>query len=109
MYLNGADFAVMAIPTGAMDGERLPLGLARLGFRGRVEGIEAPGSAAGHTAPDLEMRLIEIGFLEGVIVEIVHEGVFGRDPIAVRLNDSTIALRRKEAMAVIVRRLEKDS
>src|SRR5437868_13229899 len=81
MYVNGADFAVMAIPAVAMDGERLPLGLARLGFRGRVVGIEATGIAAGRSASELEMRLIEIGFLEGALVVILHEGVFGRDPI----------------------------
>jgi ferrous iron transport protein A len=33
---------------------------------------------------------------------VLHEGPLGRDPIAVRLNDSTIALRRREAMAVFV-------
>jgi ferrous iron transport protein A len=57
-------------------------------------------------AAELEMRLIEIGFVEGARVEILHEGVFGRDPIAVRINESTIALRRREAMAIMVRPLD---
>ena len=35
-------------------------------------------------------------------IEILHEGAFGRDPIAIRVNDATIALRRREAMAILV-------
>jgi len=33
---------------------------------------------------------------------VLHEGTIGRDPIAVRLENVTIAVRRREAMAVIV-------
>ena len=50
-------------------------------------------------AAELERRLLELGFVEGAHVEILHEGPLGRDPIAVRVNDTTIALRRREAMA----------
>jgi len=28
--------------------------------------------------------------------------LIGRDPIAVRINDATVALRRREAMAILV-------
>lgn len=51
---------------------------------------------------ELERRLIEIGFVEGATVEVVHEGFLGRDPIAVRVNDHIVALRRREANAVYV-------
>ena len=51
---------------------------------------------------ELERRLLELGFVEGAEVEILHEGPLGRDPIAVRVNDYTIALRRREAMAILV-------
>ena len=51
---------------------------------------------------ELERRLIELGFTEGATIEILHEGAFGRDPIAVRVNDATVALRRREAMAILV-------
>ena len=50
----------------------------------------------------LEQRLVEMGFVEGARVEILHEGAIRRDPIAVRVANITIALRRSEAMAVIV-------
>jgi ferrous iron transport protein A len=56
----------------------------------------------GLTAAELERRLLEIGFLEGAAVEVLHEGPLGRDPIAIRLNDVRVALRRREAMAVLV-------
>lgn len=90
-------------------GAALALGQARRGFRGRVEGIRAWETAPERSAAELEMRLIEIGFVEGARVEILHEGAFGRDPIAVRVNDATIALRRNEAMAIYVRPLDDGS
>ena len=78
----------------------LPLGRAPCGFRGRVDAIEVPADSSGLPACEIESRLIELGFVEGAHVEILHEGAFGRDPIAVRVNHATIALRRREAMAV---------
>jgi ferrous iron transport protein A len=46
---------------------------------------------------------LEIGFVEGAEVEILHEGMIGRDPIGVRLDDMRVALRRREADAVLIR------
>ena len=51
---------------------------------------------------ELERRLIELGFVEGARVQILHEGLFGRDPIAVRVNEATVALRRREAASILV-------
>jgi ferrous iron transport protein A len=82
--------------------QRTPLGRARPGFRGRIEAIEATGSASGLTPEELERRLIELGLVEGASVEILHEGAIGRDPIAVRVDSATVALRRREAMAILV-------
>ena len=64
----------------------------------------APGSrfAVALSATELESRLIEMGFVEGAKVEVLHEGIIGRDPIAVRVENVTIAVRRREAMAIIV-------
>jgi ferrous iron transport protein A len=85
-----------------------PLGSARLGFKGRISAIHT-GNGADHSGngsdrpvEDLESRLIELGFVEGAAVEVLHEGLLGRDPIAVRVDGVTIALRRREAMAIIV-------
>ena len=78
------------------------LGHADRGFRGRIHAISTEGRSHSLTASELEQRLIELGFIEGAAVEVLHEGFFGRDPIAVRVNDATIALRRREAMAILV-------
>ena len=51
---------------------------------------------------DLEIRLREIGFAEGDEVEIRHTGLFGRNPMSVRLNGAHIAMRKIEAGAVNV-------
>jgi ferrous iron transport protein A len=82
--------------------QRTPLGLARRGFCGRIEAIHVVEGAHGLSATELEQRLLELGFVEGARVEVLHEGPLGRDPIAVRVNDTTIALRRREAMAIFV-------
>ena len=77
------------------------LGAAPVGFHGRVRGIQAPETSS-LPAGELERRLIELGFTEGASVDILHQGLFGRDPIAVRVSGATIALRRRDAAAILV-------
>ena len=77
------------------------LGAAAIGFRGTIRGIRVPADARLPRA-ELERRLLELGFIEGARVEILHQGLFGRDPIAVRVNGMTVALRRREATAILV-------
>jgi ferrous iron transport protein A len=86
----------------SMNGSASPLGAARVGFRGCVHAIEVTDESSGLPTTELETRLLELGFLEGAPVEILHEGAFGGDPIAVRIDNITIALRRREAMAILV-------
>ena len=78
------------------------LGHAPRGFRGRIDTILVADGSSDLVEGELERRLIELGFTEGANVEILHEGAFGRDPIAVRVNHATVALRRREAMAILV-------
>jgi ferrous iron transport protein A len=47
-------------------------------------------------------RLRHFGFDDGVTVEPLHLGPFGRDPIAIRVGRMTVAIRRKHAGAVRV-------
>ena len=51
---------------------------------------------------ELERRLLELGFVEGARFELLHEGLFGADPIAVRIDDMCVALRRREAASLMV-------
>jgi ferrous iron transport protein A len=84
-------------------GNERPLSTARKGQTGVITRVG--GETGRHEAVDpaeLERRLLEMGFVEGAAVEILHEGLFGRDPIAVRVDDMRVALRRREAAAVIV-------
>ena len=85
----------------SLNAEQVPLGCARRGFRGHIRAIVVAGLSAGEAA-ELERRLVEFGFTEGAYVEVLHEGPLGHDPIAVRVNRATIALRRREAMAILV-------
>ena len=48
-------------------------------------------------------RLRHFGFDEGVMVEQLHQGPFGRDPIAMKVDDMRVALRRHEAASLTVR------
>ena len=85
-----------------MSSTTAPLGLARKGFRGRIDTITAADHASDLPSGELERRLVELGFTEGATIEVLHEGAIGRDPIAVRVNAATVALRRREAMAILV-------
>jgi ferrous iron transport protein A len=58
---------------------------------------------------ELERRLLEIGFVEGARVELLHEGFIGRDPIAVKLDDMRVALRRREARGIMLALDRQDS
>lgn len=78
------------------------LGHAPRGFCGHIEAIVVTDDACGLPLEELERRLIELGFTEGAHIEILHEGAIGRDPIAVRVDNATVALRRREAMAIRV-------
>jgi len=51
---------------------------------------------------ELERRLLELGFVGGAQVELLHEGLFGRDPIAMKVDDMRVALRRHEAASLTV-------
>jgi len=53
---------------------------------------------------EIEARLLEMGFIEGCRVEVVHKGLFGGEPIAVRINNSNnlFALRKNEASAIFI-------
>jgi ferrous iron transport protein A len=81
---------------------QLPLGLAKRGYAGVIQHLVAGEASSALSDVELESRLIELGFVEGAHVEVLHEGIVGGDPIAVRVQNVTIAIRRREAMAIIV-------
>jgi len=80
------------------------LSKARAGDRGVIAEVRAD-HAGGHGVDvhELERRLLEFGFVEGVSFEILHQGLIGADPIAVKRDDMRVALRRRDAADVWVR------
>lgn len=88
----------------AEDPTAFRLGAAHPGDRGViVRVLAAPAGTSGALDPEeLELRLLEFGFVEGARVEVLHEGFLGADPIAVKVDDMRVALRRSEAMNVIL-------
>ncbi len=75
------------------------LSQARCGDRGVIVQVGDHCHHQDH-ALELERRLLELGFVEGATVELLHEGLFGRDPIAMKVDDMRVALRRHEAASI---------
>jgi len=76
------------------------LGEMEPGMRGTVAAFEI--SESNGYAAEMADRLREMGFAEKLDVEVLHESLFGRDPIAVKVGSMTIALRRREANIIRV-------
>lgn len=57
-------------------------------------------------ATDIIRRLKELGFIHGEKIKILHKGYFGGEPIAVRVGESTFALRNFEAALIGVSKTE---
>lgn len=78
-----------------------PLGTLRKGEGGIVAALV---DVHGTSLPPGELpgRLLEMGFMEGTAVELLHEGPVGGDPVAIKLHECVIALRRNEANAILV-------
>ena len=78
-------------------GVAIPLDELELGAKARVAGIDWD-----MLEPAEANRLRHFGFDEGVAVEALHRGPFGRDPMAIRVGRMTVAIRRRHAGAVRV-------
>lgn len=62
----------------------------------------APGDQAA-AGVDVARRLMELGFVPGELVRVLKRGVPGGDPLAVKVGQSTFALRRFEAALISVK------
>ena len=77
--------------------DALGLDQLALGTKARVASIDWDGLDHGEAS-----RLRHFGFDEGVTVQPLHLGPFGRDPIAIRVGRMTVAIRRRHAGAIRV-------
>ena len=80
--------------------DTLKLSQARRGDRGVI--VQVGDHASDAHGLELERRLLELGFVEGARVELLHEGLLGRDPIAMKVDEMRVALRRHEAASLTV-------
>ena len=80
-----------------MTGSTTSLDQLTLGRRARIAAIDWDSLAESEAS-----RLRHFGFDEGVSVEPLHLGPFGKDPLAVRVGRMTVAIRRAHARAVSV-------
>jgi len=84
----------VAAPGGlALDPGYVSLSALSPGAKGVIVSVGAQSS----TLTPLDRRLLELGFCSGEQVEIIAETRPGRDPFVVRIGNTTMALRRREA------------
>jgi len=88
----------------SVEGVIVRLSDASLGDVGTIVDVRAESTPNGHGVDleELQRRLLEFGFVEGARIEVIHEGAIRRDPIAVRLDDMSVALRRRDAEDVFI-------
>ena len=77
-----------------------PLSLEQLAAAHRTR--PSPASTGTSCAAPEARRLRELGFDEGVGVEVLHRARLGGGPIACRIGRMTVALRRRVAGAIHV-------
>ncbi|MNV96300.1 ferrous iron transport protein A [compost metagenome] len=74
-----------------MAGAAIPLSEASNGSLLRISGIDVQGV--------LRRRLLDLGFVTGNTVEVLRRSPLG-DPVAFRVSNTTIALRREESSLI---------
>ncbi len=86
----------------------IPLNELQQGEVVRVAGLalDASPSLSIEERDLMIARLRDLGFVAGARCEVLARMWFGGDPLVVRIGGSTFALRRAEAAAVSVQRLE---
>jgi len=85
-----------------MDRTIKKLGSLKPGAKGRIVAIGSDTLVHDPEAAMIAERLREIGFMEDMAIEVTAESPFGRDPVSVRIDHMSIALRRREAESVLV-------
>ena len=90
-----SSFPIDATTTTTLD--RLQIGETAL-----VDDVEHTQADNSSSMRDIARRLKELGFVRGETVKVLHKGYFGGEPLAVRIGQSTFALRQFEAALIAV-------
>lgn len=73
-----------------------------VGESGTVVHVEAGNPHDIDDGADLARRLMELGFVPGEKIRMLKRGMPGGEPLAIRVGNSTFALRRFEAALIAV-------
>ncbi len=79
------------------DSIRGTLASLQKGGNARIEGLSP---ASGNDEAATLLRLVELGFVPGELVRVVAKAFPGGYPMAVRVGNTTFALRRHEASLI---------
>ncbi len=71
----------------------------------QITGVSARAEDGYIGQAELEHRLLEAGFMEGEIIEVIHHGPVSHDPMAVQIDDMIVALRRNEAKSIHIEKI----
>lgn len=96
----GKSLIRLAMTDLAMTDRAFPLSTVGVGQKVVVK--EVCSGISGIEGGDIGLRLAELGFVAGEPLRVVAQGYPGREPIAVRIGNTTFALRRFEADHVLV-------
>lgn len=77
----------------------LPLSTLPRGVSARIEHMRV--------AEPVRQSLMSMGVVEGLGIRIMHEGPFGRDPIAIEIEGHMVAIRRADAAHIMVATAER--
>ncbi|MFZ6847440.1 FeoA family protein [Undibacterium sp. RuRC25W] len=80
----------------------ITLNQLKVGDKAVVSAVSSQNSQHDSSLTDISRRLKELGFVQGEELTILHKGYFGGEPIAVRIGQSTFALRNFEAALISV-------
>lgn len=72
----------------------IPLSTLARGTQARIEHM--------HVADNIRQSLMSVGVVEGLDIRVLHEGPFGRDPIAIEIEGHMVAIRRADAAHIMV-------
>jgi ferrous iron transport protein A len=86
--------------TVAIAGQLIPLSRVRVGQSVTIREVRTGASEL--EGGDIGLRLLELGFVEGESLRVIARGFPAGEPIAVRIGNTTFALRRFEADHVLV-------
>ncbi|HVY05822.1 MAG TPA: FeoA family protein [Burkholderiales bacterium] len=89
------DISPEPVVTGLVPLSRIEAGRSVVIRKVRTEATALEGGEIG-------LRLLELGFVEGERLRVIAHGFPGHEPIAVRIGNTTFALRRFEADHVLV-------